>query len=100
VAATGFTVELQASSTPRDLSKAFLDFTAASGTQLSGTTSFTVDCSSAVTSWFASDAGKNAGGVFDLQIPFTFSGDTSSIGSVSVTLKNSVNTSAAVSGSQ
>jgi hypothetical protein len=99
ITASGFQVFLDASSTPRDLTSANFTFTAASGTQLNGT-SFTVSLTSTAAPWF--DPGNatavSNGGAFSLTIPFTFSGDTSAIGSVSVTLTNSVGTSAPQSG--
>jgi hypothetical protein len=87
-----------ASSTPRDLTSATVNFTAASGATLTGTT-FTVQLSDTATAWFESPAGQAAGGAFDLTIPFPFSGDPKAIGSVSVTLTNSKGMSLAVSGS-
>jgi streptogramin lyase len=99
VSSAGFTVDLHASSTPRDLTSATVTFMAASGTQLNGT-SFDVPLTASGTAWFASADGQSAGGTFDLQLPFKYSGDTSAIGGVSVTLRNSVGTSAAVSGTR
>jgi len=99
VTATGFQVFLDASSTPRDLVSASFTFTATSGTQLNGT-SFTVSLASTSASWFVAtntDATAN-GGAFSLTFPFTFSGDTSALNTVSVTLTNSVGTSTAVTG--
>jgi len=98
----GFQVILDASSTPRDLSGANVTFTAASGTQLNGTPTFAVSLGGAAGTWF-DPANANAtmsGGAFSLTIPFTYSGDTSALGSASVTLTNSVGTSTAVSGGQ
>ena len=97
VTASGFTLEVVASSTPRDLTGATVNFMAASGATLSGTT-FTVPLSDAAKAWFESPAGQAAGGAFDLKIPFPFSGDTKAIGSASVTLTNSIGTSLTVSG--
>jgi hypothetical protein len=97
VSATGFTVELTAYSTTRDLGQATFTFTAASGATLTGT-SQTVSLSSAATPWFASSAGLQAGGSFTLSVPFAYSGSTSALGSVSVTVSNSVGTSAAQAG--
>jgi hypothetical protein len=94
---SGFTVELVASSTPRDLTSATLSFAASAGAQLSDT-SFTVQLSDNATAWFGSPTGQAAGGTFDLQIPFAFSGDMSALGLVSVTLTNSVGTSLPVTG--
>ena len=97
VTSSGFTVVLVASSTPRDLASAALSFTAAAGAQLNGA-NVTVPLTGSATAWFGSAPGQAAGGTFDLEIPFAFSGDTSAIGSVSVTLTNSVGTSLPVSG--
>jgi len=100
ITSSGFQVVLDASSTPRDLSGANLVFTAASGTQLSGTQTFTVSLTSVAGPWFdpANAAAVASGSAFTLTIPFIYSGDTSALGSVSVTLTNSVGTSTAVSG--
>jgi len=99
VTASGFQVFLDASSTTRDLSSGAFVFTAATGTQMNGCTpSCTVSFASEAAAWFASSAGVSNGGATSLTVPFTFSGDTSVIGSVSVTLTNSVGTSAPVSG--
>jgi hypothetical protein len=92
VTTTGFIVEVAATSTPRDLASAIVNFTAAPGTQLTGT-GFTVPLSETARAWFESAAGQDAGGAFDLKIPFPFSGDPKVIGSVSVTLTNSIGSS-------
>jgi hypothetical protein len=87
---TGFTVQFDAYSTPRDLSNVTFTFQAASGAQLQGTSfSFPLDG----TSWFSSTQGQDNGGTFSVTVPFTFSGDTSALGSVTVTLSNSVGSS-------
>jgi hypothetical protein len=93
-------VELDAYSTSRDLASATVNFQAVSGTQLSGTTSFSVSLSNAAPAWFSGTSGLHSGGSFHLIVPFTFSGDTSVFGpnSVSVTLTNSVGTSSPVTG--
>ena len=97
VTSSGFMVVLVATSTSRDLTSATLSFTAAPGTQLTGT-SVTDPLSSVASAWFASTAGQTAGGTFELQVPLAFSGDTSALGSVAVTLTNSAGTSIPVSG--
>jgi hypothetical protein len=100
VTATGFTVDIVAVSVTRDLSGVNFTFSPAQGATLNGT-SFSYSgslMSTPASSWFSSQSGQNAGGAFDLQIPFTFSGDTSAISSVSVTLVNSAGTSSAASG--
>jgi hypothetical protein len=95
---SGFVVELVANSSPRDLQSANFTFNAAGGAQISGTASFTVDISSALSSWYASSDGQSYGSAFSLQVPFTLSGNPSAIQSVTVTLTNSAGTSAAVTG--
>jgi len=100
VTSSGFVVELVASSTPRDVQSATFTFSAGSGTQLTGPTTFTVDVSSLLSQWYRSSAGQSYGSLFSLRAPFTHSGDSSAIGSVSVTLTNSVGTSAVGTGSQ
>jgi len=100
VTSTGFNVEVVATSTTLDLKTATFTFTAASGAQISGTSEFTADVSSLLPAWFATASNYQYGGAFSLSIPFTISGTASAIQSVSVTLTNSIGTSAAVSGTQ
>jgi len=92
LSATGFTVELDAYSTTRDLTSANFTFQAASGTILNGATQ-TVSLSSSAVTWFSSTPGIQAGGAFHLSVPFAYSGDTTALGGVSVTLANSAGTS-------
>jgi hypothetical protein len=100
VTSTGFVVELVANSTPRDVQSVSFTFAAAAGAQLNGTTTFSVNIDSAMSQWFSSSQGQGYGSAFSLQVPFTFSGNSAAIGSVSVTLTNSVGTSTAVTGTQ
>jgi hypothetical protein len=101
VTSTGFDVELVATSTTLDLTTATFTFTAAAGAQISGSSTFTADVGSLLPTWFSTASNYQYGGAFSLSIPFTISGGSASaIGSVSVTLTNSVGTSAAVSGVQ
>jgi hypothetical protein len=97
---TGFDVELNAFSTSRDVQEATFVFTGASGTTLSGQSSFQVSFSSAAATYFAEKTGLNNGGNFRLTVHFTYSGDTSVIsgGSVAVTVSNSVGTSSEITG--
>lgn len=95
----GFTVILNGFSTTREVTAVNFTFTAASGTKLDGTTTFTVPASSAFASWFNSSAGQSNGSNFGLTVPFTFSGSSKVISGVSVTLTNSVGTSTSESGS-
>ncbi len=93
---TGFNVELDAYSTPRDLANATFTFQATSGDQLNGATPSPVSLSGVAPAWFSSSSGLQSGGLFHLTVPFTFSGNTSALGSVTVTLSNSVGTSSPV----
>ncbi len=95
---TGFVVELVANSTPRDLQTATFTFNAAPGAQISGTAAFSVNVSSLLSQWYSSTQGQTYGSAFSLQVPFTLSGNSSAIQSVTVTLTNSAGTSAGVTG--
>lgn len=97
VTSAGFTVQLIAYSTTRDLTNATFTFQAAPGTTLNGTTQ-TVSLASVAVPWFSSTGGLQAGGSFTLSVPFAYTGSPSALGSVSVTLSNSVGTSAAQTG--
>lgn len=99
VTSTGFTIDIgSAYSTTRDLTdNAVVTFTPAAGAQLDGTR-FTMALATPSANWFSSTAGRDQGSRFSVQIPFSYSGDTSAVGTVSVTLENSAGTSAAVSG--
>ncbi len=94
---SGFDVVLTGYSTSREMNTATFTFSAASGTQFSGTTTFPVDVSSAFTTWYSSTSSQPEGSLFMLTVPFTISGPTTVLGSVSVTLTNSIGTSAPVS---
>ncbi len=103
VASSGFVVDIVASSTSRDLQGASFTFTPATGATLNGTTFSYSGSGNALSSqaliWFgATGPGLASGGAFEMQVPFTFQGSTSAIGSVSVTLTNSVGASTAVTG--
>jgi hypothetical protein len=99
LSSSGFDVVLTGYSDTRDMTTATFTFTPASGSAFSGTTTFAVPVSSVFTSWFDSAAGQQNGSMFLLTVPFTISGPTSVLGSVSVTLTNSVGTSAPASAS-
>jgi hypothetical protein len=94
VTSSGFDVVLTGYSVTRDMTTANFTFTAASGTAFSGTSTFSVPVGPEFASWFASPTGQQNGSMFLLTVPFTISGPTSVLGSVSVTLTNSVGTSA------
>jgi hypothetical protein len=93
VSSTGFTVELDAYSTPRDLSTVTFTFQPATGAQLNGEDPAPISLTSVAPAWFSSSTGVQNGGSFQLSVPFTFSGNTSALGSVTVILSNSAGTS-------
>jgi hypothetical protein len=94
LSSTLFNVELDAYSTPRDLASATFTFQQASGAQLNGADQpISVSLDSAALTYFSlspGSAGLEYGGQFHLKVPFTFNGDTNALGSVTVTLSNSV----------
>jgi hypothetical protein len=96
--ASGFDVVLTGYSTTRDMTSATFTFTANTGTQFSGTATFTVPLTAAYTAWYQSAQSQSFGSMFQLQVPFTLSGSTNVLQSVSVTLTNSIGTSTPVSG--
>jgi hypothetical protein len=98
VTATGFEVVLTGYSTTRDMTSATFTFAASSGTQFSGGATFTVPLSSAFSPWYGSAQSQSFGSMFQLQVPFTLTGSTNALQSVSVTLTNSIGTSTPVSG--
>ncbi|HEX4750130.1 MAG TPA: FG-GAP-like repeat-containing protein [Bryobacteraceae bacterium] len=95
VTSNGFVVEVVANSTPRDLQSISFTFTAASGATLNGNTTFSINLTSASAAWYSSAEGQSYGSAFSLQIPFSVTGDSTAISSVSVTLTNSLGTSTA-----
>jgi len=96
---SGFSVVVTGYSNTRDLSKAVLQFTPASGQTLT-TTSLTISLSNVASTWFAGSSSDQYGGQFVLTLPFMVStGSASAIGSVSVQLVNSTGTSSSASAS-
>jgi cytochrome c2 len=96
---TGFTVKLSGFATTRDVASATFVFAPAAGAQLSGSSVTVPFNGQDQTQWFNTAAGQSAGGTFSLSLPFAYSGDSSALGSVSVSLTNSKSqTSAAVNG--
>jgi hypothetical protein len=98
VTATGFQVTFDAVANTRELTRANVTFTAAPGTQLTGTQTFEVALGTAAGTWFPSAPGVTAGGAFSVTLLFGFTGDTNALGTASVTLTSPEGTSAAVSG--
>jgi hypothetical protein len=83
----GVTVEVSGYAPSRQITQATIAFTIATGTDVVGSTSFTVPIEPAFTTWFSSQAGRQNGSRFLLRIPFTVEeGDANRITGVTVTL--------------
>ena len=67
---SGFTVQVVAFSTPRDLGQLTLTFAAASGADLNGATPPAIDLTSLAQAYFASSNGAAGGGTFIPSVPF------------------------------
>jgi hypothetical protein len=93
---SGLQVNVVGLSTTLDMKTAAFHFTAAAGSTLT-TTDLSVDVSAAFAAWYASPASLATGSQFSFTIPFTVNGSASTIASVSVTMTNSVGSSAPVS---
>ena len=97
--ASGFDVVIAGYSTPRDMKSVTVTFTAAQGANLGGspTVSFTIDISALFTQYYSSAASQLVGSLFqNFHIPIAIGGDKTAIGSVSVTMANSVGNSPTV----
>ena len=93
---TGFTVTVVGYSSTRDVASAVFTFTPASGANLT-TGQVTVPVGPVFSAWYQSAASAPYGSQFTLTQPFTVNGNLQAVASVSVTLTNSVGTSAASS---
>jgi hypothetical protein len=93
---TGLQVTVVGTSTTLSMNTATFQFTPAAGATLQ-TSSVNINVSSLFAAWYASSASLATGSQFSLEVPFTITGNISSIASVSVTLTNSVGASNSVS---
>src|ERR1035438_2349901 len=93
---TGFTVTLTGYTTDRELTQATFQFTAAAGSNLQ-TTSVTVTIDTLFAGYFSGAGAAPFGSQFTYTQPFTVTGGTQAIASVTVTLANKIGQSAAVS---
>ena len=84
-------------SSPRDLSQAVFVFTAAAGANLQ-TGQVTVPLSAVFSAWYQSAASAPYGSQFTLTQPFTVTGNQQAVTSLTVTLTNSMGTSAGADG--
>ena len=88
--ASGFEVRVTGYSTPREVTQATFTFNPAPGKNLQTTTLSIANAGSAFASWFENQTSEQHGSRFLLTVPFTVQGNVTDIGSVSVTLTNSV----------
>jgi hypothetical protein len=93
---TGFTVVVVGYSSTRDVASASWQFAGTSGANLQ-TGQLTTTVGSLFSQWYASTDSAPFGSQFSLSQPFTISGNTNSVLSVTVTLTNSIGTSPGVS---
>jgi large repetitive protein len=96
VTAGGFSVSVTGYSTPRNMTSALFHFTSPTNTQLAAA-DVTVPLTSAFTSWYGSAASNAFGSQFTMTVQFSFTGPpgtTVPFTAVTVTLTNSVGTSA------
>jgi streptogramin lyase len=86
VTSSGFDIEFVGISATRSLSSVTIMLNPASGEQILGQSTFTLDVSSIMNTWFSSAASLPYGGRFSLTVPFELSGDVSAIASATVTI--------------
>ena len=92
---TGFTVVVAGYSSTRDVASGAYQFSASAGANLL-TTQVATPVGTLFTQWYGSSTSAPFGSQFSLTQPFTVTGNTSTVLSVTVTLTNSVGTSPAV----
>jgi hypothetical protein len=90
----GFDIVIDGYSTPRDVLTVTLAFAARGGATLEGDLTFSVTVSNLFTSFYQAERSAAGGSMFvGLRLPVSISGDKDAIGSVRVTLTNSVGAS-------
>ncbi len=92
----GFEVWITGYSPPRELTQAVVTFHAAAGSNLQ-TTQVTIPLTDAARGWYQDSGSAQYGSQFTIVQPFQVQGNANAVASVSVTLANSVGTSAAAS---
>lgn len=93
-------VQLMGSTSTRGVTSGTFVFTAAANDQLTGNTVTVQFDGLDQTQWFDTSQSDASGGGFSLMVPFGYSGPTSALGSVTVTLTNSAGSSAPVTATQ
>ncbi|MEO8597546.1 MAG: putative Ig domain-containing protein [Candidatus Solibacter sp.] len=95
--ASGFTVTLNGYVTDREMTQAIFVFTPAAGSNLQ-TSTLTVAIDALFSQYFSGSGSVATGSQFTFTQPFTVTGSTQAIASVTVTLVNRIGQSAAVTG--
>jgi hypothetical protein len=85
------TLEVDGYSTTAEVSSAHFTF---GGLAAAAQSDFTIDTKALFNSWYSSQPAANQGGTFQYKQSFNFTGDTSKLSSISVTLTNAVGTTA------
>jgi hypothetical protein len=88
----GFSVQIVGMSNTRELANATVRFVPSAGSSVQ-TSQVTIPLTDAAGTWFASAGSNPYGGQFTLTLPFTVSGGTASLDSVTVVLANQVGAS-------
>jgi Abnormal spindle-like microcephaly-assoc'd, ASPM-SPD-2-Hydin len=99
VTASGFTVVVEGFSPTREITQATFNFTGRNGIQVQPASVTPGGVGDAFRNWYQSDASAAFGSMFTLTIPFTISGETNAIASVSATISNAQGASSPVSAS-
>ena len=88
VTAAGFTVVVEGFSPSREITQATFNFTGRSGIQVQPASVTPGGIGDAFRNWYQSEASAAFGSMFTLTVPFTISGETNAIASVSATVSN------------
>jgi hypothetical protein len=97
VTATGFTVVVIGYTPNREITQATFNLTGRNGVQVQPASVTPAGIADVFRTWFASEASREFGSMFTLTVPFTISGESNAIASISATVSNSVGASTAVS---
>lgn len=97
VTASGFTVVVEGFSSTREITQATFNFTGRSGIQVQPASVTPSGIAPAFQGWYQSEPSLAFGSMFTLTVPFTISGETNAIASVSATVSNAQGASPAMS---
>jgi hypothetical protein len=97
VTASGFTVVVEGFSATREITQATFNLTGRSGIQVQPASITPSGIAAVFQNWYQSEASLAFGSMFTLTVPFTISGETNAIASVSATVSNAQGASQAMS---